>query len=56
MKTELPKTKLELELFCKNQLLENKVRTQEIYTRFLENALTQLRQKIDVLYNQAKRK
>jgi hypothetical protein len=53
---KLPQTKNELELFCKNQVLENKVRTQEIYIQFLENAFAQLRKKIDVLHNQAKRR
>jgi hypothetical protein len=53
MQTQRPKTKLEIELFCKNQFLENKVKTQEIYTQFLETALTNMRKKIEVLYKEA---
>ncbi|HKC69287.1 MAG TPA: hypothetical protein VKG26_13710 [Bacteroidia bacterium] len=52
---QLPKTKLEIELFCKNQLLENKARTQKIYIQFLEGALSDLRKKIEVLYREGKR-
>ena len=48
-KTKLPETKLEIELFCENRLLENKVKTQEIYTQFLETALTDLSKKIELL-------
>ena len=52
---QTPKTKLEIELFCKNQVLENEVRTQKIYIQFLEAALSDLRKKIEVLYNAGKR-
>ena len=55
MNTELPKTKLEIELFCKNQLLEHKVKTQEIYTQFLENALTDLIKQIEEFCKEASR-
>ena len=55
METPLPKTKLEIELFCKNQVLENEVRVQKIYTQFLETALSDLRKKIEVLYREGKR-
>ncbi|HKC69296.1 MAG TPA: hypothetical protein VKG26_13755 [Bacteroidia bacterium] len=55
METPLPKTKLEIELFCKNQVLENEVRVQKIYTQFLETALSDLRKKIELLYNAGKR-
>ena len=55
MEPPLPKTKLEIELFYQNQVLENKARTQKIYIQFLESALSDLRKKIEVLYREGKR-
>ena len=51
---QTPKTKLEIELFYQNQVLENKTRTQEIYILFLETALDDMRKKIEVLYKASK--